>query len=658
VSGSKVVPLLLFGLLLACARREEHPPIVLISVDTLRADRVGALTPNINLLGRDAIRCSNAWSHVPLTLPSHLSIFTGLLPPEHGVRDNAGYRFDSAAHPTLAMLLRNAGYHTAGAVSAYVLRSASGAAAGFDEYDDAIGMVSGAPAGSLQRRGEATEAIAESMIAKSGDKPLFVFLHLYEPHTPYEPTYDADVAHADRIVGKFLQFLKQRRLYDRALIVLLSDHGEGLMDHGEQEHGVFLYREALQVPLILKLPHAERRGTTIDAPVQLVDVMATVLAIANVPSKSSILDAAHPKSIYAESLYPRIHLGWSDLRALVSGERHYIAAPHPELYDLAHDAREQHNVVGTDRRNAAALRDELAQFGAKFSAPDTIDAEEAKRLAALGYVGAGAETSGPLPDPKERIGDLAKLKAIAALRDPRAQIAAIEPLLAANPQWSDLRDQLGEAYEAVGEPAKAAAAYEAGIRATPRLAPQFARSAAEALLLAGDLEGADAHARVAAAGGAPGAHLLLGEIALVRHDLDAASREASAAESDAADRAPALFLEARVDAARSDYPDALQLLDREEQVRRATGASQPRRFHDVAADALAHLGRFTDAQREFDAALAADPHDLDAWSGLALLALATGRKGDALATIERMQQANPSPRAAALATEWRRRVAQ
>ncbi|HWS71926.1 MAG TPA: sulfatase, partial [Thermoanaerobaculia bacterium] len=240
----------------ACARRETaHPPVILISIDTLRADRVTpALMPNVTALARDGVSYRRAWSHCPLTLPSHLSMFTGLLPPEHGVRDNVGYRFDASKHPTLASIFRANGYATGAAISAYVLRGETGASAGFDDYDDAIGIVDGAPVGALQRAGSITESIAEHWIAGHETRPFFYFLHLYEPHSPYEPTYDDDVRRADAIAGTFLDFLKKRGLYDRATIALVSDHGEGLMEHGEQEHGVFLYREDLQVPLIVKYP--------------------------------------------------------------------------------------------------------------------------------------------------------------------------------------------------------------------------------------------------------------------------------------------------------------------------------------------------------------------------------------------------------------------
>jgi len=635
-----------FAFVLSCTRREEHPPIFLISIDTLRADRVGDATPHIKALARDSIDCRNAWSHVPLTLPSHLSMFTGLLPPEHGVRDNAGYRFDPA-HPTLASLLKANGYHTEGAVSAYVLRASTGVASGFIDYDDNIGIISGAPVGTLQRPGDLTEKIAEQFIANNAAAPQFCFLHLYEPHAPYEPDYDADVKRADAIVGTFIEFLKKRGLYDRAIIVLVSDHGEGLMEHGEQEHGVFVYREALQVPLIIKLPHREKRGE-IDAPVQLVDVMPTILDAAGIKPPpgirgiSLIRDSLPNRSVYAESLFPRIHLGWSDLRSIVNGPNHFIEAPRAELYDLGRDAREQHDLASTERRTAATLRDELQRYGSQFTAPETIDPEEAKKLAALGYVSAGADEGGPLPDPKSRIGDLTKLKAINDVREPAKQIAMIEPLLAANPKWSDLRDQLGQAYDATGDHQKAAATYEAGITATPRLAAQFARSAAESLLAARDLAGAEAHARVALAGNAAGAHLLLGEIALARHDPNAAFAEAQAAEGEASDRVLALFLMARVAAVKGDYPGVLRTLRMLDEARQKNGGSLPERVHYLTGDALAHVGRLDEARVQFGKEIASDPHDVQAYGDLALLEFLAGHRDDALRTLTRMADANPS----------------
>ena len=239
----------------ACNRAPEKPHVVLISIDTLRSDR--ASTPNIQALAADGITFERAFAHVPLTLPSHASIFTGLLPARHGVRDNAGYTLD-AKTPTIASLLRAHGYATGGAISAYVLRGATNAGSGFETWDDDIAFVEGAPMGNLARRGDATVELMTRWMRDRATQPFFAFVHLFEPHAPYEPTYEADVLAADRHVGTLLQALRDANLYDDALIILLSDHGEGLGDHGEQEHGVLLYREALQVPLIVKLPRNER----------------------------------------------------------------------------------------------------------------------------------------------------------------------------------------------------------------------------------------------------------------------------------------------------------------------------------------------------------------------------------------------------------------
>jgi choline-sulfatase len=643
VLSKRVIVVLLLGFA-ACARRERHPAVIVISIDTLRADHVSSrATPHIDALAREAIVFRNAWAHSPLTLPSHLSIFTGLLPPEHGVRDNAGYRFDAAAHPTLAAVLRGNGYGTGAAVSAYVLRGATGAGAGFDDYDDAIGIVDGAPVGALQRAGEVSERLAETWIAAQGEKPFFFFLHLYEPHTPYAPTYEADVVHADAIVGKFLDFLKRRGLYDRAVIVLLSDHGEGLMDHGEQEHGVLLYRESLQVPLIVKASGA-REHREVDTPVGLIDVMPTILELAGIPAPRvrgrSLVAKNAAAPIYSESLYARIHLGCGELRSIVDGDRHVIDSARGEVYDLRSDPREKVNIIDRERRAYANARTAIAQVGGAFVTPDAIDAEEAKKLAALGYVSGGSD-SGAARDPRECLGDLARLKEVATLRGPEA-IAKLEALLAANPRWSDIRDQLGAAYDEAGDHLRAARLYEDGIRATPRLAGAFALSAASSLFDAHRFDDAAAHAHAAETTEPAGAHLLLGEIALARNDLATASREQAIAASYRASRGHAMFLAAQIAAAQHDFGRALELLKATEQTCRESRESLPRGFHYVVGDALAHIGKTADAEREFEAEIAADPHDVQPYADLALLQIIRGDRTAALQTIERMAAANPN----------------
>src|SRR2546425_9795091 len=272
-------------------------PVILISVDTLRADHLPAYgysrveTPNIDTLRRDSMLFESAYSHCPLTLPSHLSMLTGLLPAEHGVRRTLGYRFDGNAHKTLARILRTHGYATGAAVSAYVLRGATGIDDSLDFFDDRVGgeVEWTRDLSLLQRRGGETARRALTWVGRVKAGPFFLFLHIYEPHFPYEPpepfrsrygaTYDGEIAASDAVVGEFLGQLKREGIYDRAMILLVSDHGEGLGDHGEQEHGILLYREVLHVPLLLKLPGSRDGGTRVGEPVGLIDIVPTITAL-------------------------------------------------------------------------------------------------------------------------------------------------------------------------------------------------------------------------------------------------------------------------------------------------------------------------------------------------------------------------------------------
>ncbi|MCA1733803.1 MAG: sulfatase, partial [Acidobacteria bacterium] len=252
-----------------------RPPVFIISIDTLRADRLPAWgyesgrTPAIDAFRRDAILFRNAYSNAPMTLPSHASLFTGVLPYRHGVRDNIGYSLP-AESVTLASALRAAGYRTGAAVSSFVLRRETGIGAGFEFYDDATTVAPTQTISSWQRDGESTRRSLTRWLDEASSAPPFGLLHIYEPHYPYTPPepfasrfddpYDGEVAASDSVIGRFLEDLRSRGLYDPALIVVLSDHGEGLGDHGELEHGVFLYREAIQVPLLVKLPGGARAG--------------------------------------------------------------------------------------------------------------------------------------------------------------------------------------------------------------------------------------------------------------------------------------------------------------------------------------------------------------------------------------------------------------
>ena len=383
---------LLSILILAGCRRERAgfepyrvSPVILISIDTLRADHLpqygyGAVeTPNIDALARDGVVFEHAWSHCPMTLPSHVSMLTGELPTTHGVRNNLGFRYEPAKHQSISQRLQRAGYATGAAVSAYVLRGETGLRDAFQWYDDAIDASPGARFRDYQRSGFTTTSLAKRWIDSIGTKPFFLFLHLYEPHVPYEPpepfrsryanAYDGEIATADAIVGDLIRHLKQRSLYDNAIIVLTSDHGEGLGDHGEAQHSILLYTETIRVPLIVKLPHREKGGTRSATPAALSDIAPTIASLVHLePVKTDGVDlfGELPESrlIYAETVYPYVQLGWSNLSAIINGPLHYIQGPRSELYDAVTDPYERIDVIAGHRRDAALFRAATGEISA------------------------------------------------------------------------------------------------------------------------------------------------------------------------------------------------------------------------------------------------------------------------------------------------------
>jgi arylsulfatase A-like enzyme/Flp pilus assembly protein TadD len=643
-----LLALLLVPFSLTCRSREETrlPPIILISIDTLRADRLGAATPALNAFRRDGVTFSRAYSHSPLTLPSHATMLTGLLPSQHGARDNVGFRMkESKAVPAT---LKERGYATGGAVSAYVLRAQTGIAAGFDDYDDEIDRgIENASLGAVQRAGDATIAIASKWIDAHAAQPFFYFLHLYEPHAPYtapEPhrsrfanPYDAEVAHADALVGGFLSRLKERGLYDDALIVVLSDHGEGLGDHGEDEHGIFLYREAIHVPLLVKLPRNARAGETIDTPVGLVAVAAMLL-------EQKLDVPAAP--VYSETFYPRFHFGWSDLHSLIDGDEHYIDAPRPELYDLARDPGERTNILAERRRSSARLREAMVPLKKEADAPAAIDPEEAEKLAALGYIGASAAASGPLPDPKDRTETFRDLREAFRLyragKDPEA-LQRFSRILEENPNMIDVWDVRSKILFRMGRTAEAIEAGKEALRRSPS-STHLAVDLANALLLAGRIQEAEDHARLGLKGDPARAHELLARSALLRGDLDVAEREARAAVAAPGETNAALYTLARVEQKRGRHAEVLratkELLARLERTR-----GRPLRgLHTLRGDALARTGDPLAAEAAFREELRLFPADAEAYRSLIVLLASSGRTDEATQAIREFARVAPNRR--------------
>jgi arylsulfatase A-like enzyme/Tfp pilus assembly protein PilF len=664
--------------LLACARREparetyRDAPVIVISIDTLRADHLpaygyrGVATPNIDQLRRDAILFENAYSHVPLTLPSHASMLTGELPQEHGVRNNIGFHFDAQRHETIAALLRSRGYAAGAAVSAYVLRGGTGLKDAFDFYDDAVEAKPDQPQAEVRRAGSVTESVAETWIERQGARPFFFLLHLYEPHAPYA-SYDGQIAVADSIVGTFLDFLKRKGIYDRALVILMSDHGEGLSEHGEAEHGIFLYREDLRVPLLLKLPRSGRANQTVRKPAALIDIFPTVAALtgASAPPRRGRnlldIDAEPPRDIYAETLYPRIHLGWSDLRSLVGDRYHFIRAPRAELYDVQRDPGERANVAASQRPVTARMRADLDAYGAAVQAPARIDPEEAKKLAALGYLSSpAAATAGPLPDPKDEIGQLAVMSRAATRAragDLAGAIADYRAIVAHNPRLTEAWNALGSALEREGKFDDAAEAYRSALAITPELAGELGLRLGTLLMRMGKFDEAERHAALAESSNLAAAKLLEAKIAIARNDLAGAAAAAQLARSDASTEPAAVVLLAFVAARERRLQEAMSLIQQVDALRTERHIDGVEQLELVRGDVLARLNRYDDAVAAFEREIRLFPFDMQAYAELALLHAAAGQRARADAVLAALTKANPTAPARELAAKTARLIA-
>jgi arylsulfatase A-like enzyme/Flp pilus assembly protein TadD len=473
------------------ARAEASDSVLLITIDTLRADHLGcygdarAVTPAIDSLAKQSVKFEHAFAAVPLTLPSHAALLTGTYPMYNGVRDQPGFRLPRDV-PTLPELFSRAGYATAAVLGSPVLSRRFGLERGFDDYDDRFAasteqQEAGLP--SIKRpAGAVTDLALAWLQRRPRGKPFFLWLHFYDPHLPYrtpEPfrsrfasrPYDGEIAYTDSSLAKLFASLRRRQLFDSTIIVLTADHGEGLGDHGESTHGYFIYNSTLHVPLLIK-PASPTRAKEMQVSVSLVDVAPTLLHLAGVPVPASMQGVdlaedivsgkeppAHP--VYAETLYPLLHLGWSPLRALISQAEasprweavKYIQAPHPELYDLAADPGEVHNQYASQA--GAAAHAQLEAFVKAHARADAlaarapVNAETAKLFASLGYFAEGVSGLGEAAarrDPKDGVAEHeALLRAAHAFQARRYDTAAaiLEDVLRRDPQQPLALDFLG-----------------------------------------------------------------------------------------------------------------------------------------------------------------------------------------------------------------------
>lgn len=479
------------------------PSVILISIDTLRADHLSAYgytkiqTPNIDSLAQQGALFTNIACQVPLTLPSHTSLLTSTYPFQNQIEENAE-RVPAGAI-TLASILHSQGYKTAAFIGSVFLESEMGLDQGFEFYDspfhfEAFSPISGSMFfGGAQRNqfgvrdrrdGALVLGAARRWLAANRDAPVFAFIHLFDLHTPYtRPGYDAELAYIDRRVGQFKQALIASGWWQRSLVILLSDHGEGLGYHGEDSHGYFIYQSTLHVPLIVHWPaDAPARPPRDNQPAGLIDVAPTILHFLHLPAAPSfeghsLLDAQPSREVYSETVYAHDGFGWSPLRSLRQSDYKYIEAPHPELYNLKTDPREQTNLFQKDPQRAAAMRTNLRKLLARYApkqpaTPNNVSPRTRALLASLGYLSGGAHPAAgtALPDPKDRLPEYRLYEdAQTALYNRQLDRAAaiLRRILALDPKNTLARRDLGGTYVEQRQYAKARACFEQVVAAAP-----------------------------------------------------------------------------------------------------------------------------------------------------------------------------------------------
>jgi arylsulfatase A-like enzyme/Flp pilus assembly protein TadD len=653
--------------------------IVLITIDTLRADRLECYgyargsSPNLSRLAREGVLFRNAVTAVPLTLPAHCSLFTGAYPVAHGVRDQSGFALQPRTE-TLASRLKALGYATGAFVGAFVLDSRFGLGQGFDFYYDRFDSTrskAGEPE-ALERRAEVVAREAERWMEERSGGRFFAWLHFYDPHAPYAPPepfrsrhaadpYAGEIAYCDSVTGSLLDFLRKRGWYDDSLVIVVADHGEDLGDHGENTHGLFLYDATLRVPLLVKLPQGRYAGKTVVEQVRTIDIMPSVLELAGAAASPAAAGrsvvpliagapARAPDEAYAESFYPYFHFGWSPLRALRTGKYKYVDAPAPELYDLEADPGESKNIAAANRALAWRLRDRLhaayklpARPGA--AKREAVDASTAERLKSLGYVTASSRGARPpvdakLPNPKEKLQVYVLLQQ--ALLDsqngrPQRAIEGLRSVLEVDPGMVDARIHLGLLYKRAGDYASAVEQFklaiqrdESNVTATYNLAHTYASWGRLSDAIVGfertlRLDPKEVRARVG-----------LGIAYQTEGSLDKAIREYEAAlridpfDSTARNNLAAVYL------ARRDAAHALEHLRRSLEIN-----SRSAETHNLLGSAHWLNGQLEAARGEFREAIALDPKYVDPHLNLAMIAGNEGRTQEALSHLETAAQLAP-----------------
>jgi len=608
-----------------------RPNLLLITLDTTRADHLGAYgdrrarTPNIDRLAANGVVFERAITAAPLTLPAHASLLTGLYPFVHGVRNNGHFTLGDRV-PTIATAVQAAGYRTAAFVSAFVLDRRYGLQRGFDRYDDQL---------ELERRGSDTAAAADRWLTETaGDsRPFFVWLHLYDPHDPYDPPppyrdvfadrlYDGEIAFDDDVIGTLLLRLRELGLERLTIVAVAGDHGESLGEHGEATHGLFVYESAIHIPMIVAGADRVPSGRRVTALVRSIDLAPTLLDLLRVPA----LDGAQGQSLmplvagrakgpgeaYSETYFPQLYMNWAPLRSLQDERWKFIDAPSPELFDLANDSRESANLAQREPSRAAALRrafDVVTGGGEGAMAPARVDRETAQKLAALGYIGAAVE----------------RPSGGAARPDPKTMVDVFNRLRDANSAIQERRfDQAASAARAVLE-RDASNAFATMILARAEMEQGRYREAAAGYRRYAELvpSSADAHHWVAICLSRLGE----GDRAIEEEGAALAldARDAEAHEL----RGGLLAARGRLDLALADLQAAVDI------------APDRVAFRVGLARALVAGGRLDEAGREIQRALDAQPGDPDALAASAALLVVQGRLDAARAAFARSLARRP-----------------
>jgi choline-sulfatase len=508
---------LLTGALTTCLAQNTEPvPVILISIDTLRADHLSAYgytrlqTPHLDSLAQGGTLFTQAETQIPLTLPSHTVLMTSTYPFENRVEEN-GERVPAGA-VTLASVLRARGYKTAAFIGSNFLHPSYGLDQGFDLYDCPFSLDTTTPdypvEKPIRRDGAIVLRAARQWLENHSGQPVFVFAHLYDMHAPYAVSpevarqkglsrYDAELDYVDGVLGRFQEALVKSGWWDKSLVIVVSDHGEGLGDHRELDHGYYAYESTLHVPLLIHWPLTSAMGKSAyrartDTPVGLIDVAPTILNYLGVPAPASfegqsLLSAlrpredSRPRAVYSESIYAHDAFGWSPLRVLRSGKFKYIQAPKAELYDLAADPGENVNLIARNSAMAAELQNELATLLTRYkpdesAAASSLSPETLAQLESLGYLAAQrrGQTDNSGPDPKDRFVEFMHYQnAFEELLGGHttAAMGGFEQILKSDPQNTLARFHLGECYLRGKHSAEALREWETTLKLDPQYAP-------------------------------------------------------------------------------------------------------------------------------------------------------------------------------------------